>query len=87
LRLTTKKTILALDLGKFKILSYLLTEDHSSDPVFKTIMTNPKTFEQWERKTFVDLAGIAVDDAPDHPVFPPLVETRLYSVLNLTMSR
>jgi hypothetical protein len=38
------KTILALDLGKFKTVSCLLTEDHSSIPVFKTIMTNPKTF-------------------------------------------
>ena len=41
------KTILALDLGKFKTVSCLLTEDHSSIPVFKTIMTNPKTFEQF----------------------------------------
>ena len=41
------KTILALDLGKFTAVSCLLTEDHSSIPVFKTIMTNPKTFEQF----------------------------------------
>lgn len=41
------KTILALDLGKFKTVSCLLTEDHASIPVFKTIMTNPKTFEQF----------------------------------------
>ena len=41
------KTILALDLGKFETVSCLLTEDHSSIPVFKTIMTNPKTFEQF----------------------------------------
>jgi len=41
------KTILALDLGKFKTVSCLLTEDHSSIPVFKNIMTNPKTFEQF----------------------------------------
>jgi hypothetical protein len=41
------KTILALDLGKFKTVSCLLTEDHSSIPEFKTIMSNPKTFEQF----------------------------------------
>jgi transposase len=41
------KTIFALDLGKFKTVSCLLTEDHASIPVFKTIMTNPKTFEQF----------------------------------------
>ena len=41
------KTNLALDLGKFKTGSCLLAEDHSSIPVFKTIMTNPKTFEQF----------------------------------------
>ena len=39
------KIILRLDLGKFKTVSCLLTGDHSSDPVFKTIMTNPKTIE------------------------------------------
>jgi hypothetical protein len=43
----TTKTILALDLGEFKTVSCLLTEDHSSIPVFKTIMTHPKTFEQF----------------------------------------
>jgi hypothetical protein len=38
--------ILAFHLGKFKTVSYLLTEDHSSIPVSTTIMTNPKKFEQ-----------------------------------------
>ena len=37
------KTILDLDLGKFKTLSCLLAEDHSSNPVFKNIKTDPKT--------------------------------------------
>jgi hypothetical protein len=41
------KKIFVLDLGKFKTVSCLLTEDHASIPVFKTIMTNPKTFEQF----------------------------------------
>jgi hypothetical protein len=37
-----------LDLGKFKTVSCLLTEDRSSIPVFNTILTNPKTFEQFQ---------------------------------------
>ena len=41
------KTILALDLGKFKTVSCLLTEDHSSIPVFKTIVTSPNIFAQF----------------------------------------
>jgi len=41
------KTIYALDLGKFNTVSCLLTEDHSSIPVFKTIMTNSKTYKQF----------------------------------------
>jgi transposase len=43
----TMKITLALDLGKFKTVSCLLTEDYASIPVFKTIMTHPKTFEQF----------------------------------------
>ena len=41
------KTILALNLGKFKAVSSLLTADHASIPVFKTIMNHLKTFEQF----------------------------------------
>ena len=38
------RTILALDLGKLKTLSCLLTKDHASIAVFKTNMTHRKTF-------------------------------------------
>ena len=57
------KTILALDLGKFKTVSCLLTEDHASIPVFKTIMTNPKTFEQFlldVKPSLLDLKACAL---------------------------
>ncbi len=40
------KKFLALDLGTFKTVSYLLTRNHDSMPFFKTIMTNPKAFEK-----------------------------------------
>ena len=37
------ETIPALDFGNFKTVSFLLTKDHESIPVFITNMTHPKT--------------------------------------------
>jgi len=58
-RLATVKTRLALGLGKFKTVSCLLTEDRSSIPVFKTILTNPKTFEQFQLEAKPSLLVLA----------------------------
>jgi hypothetical protein len=44
-KITTRRAIINLYLGKFKNVSCLLTEYHASKPVSKTIMTHPETFE------------------------------------------
>ena len=62
------KTILALDLGKFKTVSCLLTVDHASIPVFKTIMT--KTWGQSPRFRRNSASPIPSNRDIDEVVFP-----------------